>query len=87
MAGRTIAYNLSGDGPIDERKLSATTIDLKFSAVVEKPENQPEWLIALSETTGRTPDELVETMLSAEMYKAGEDFIKKFSDLFRGGLA
>jgi hypothetical protein len=67
--------------------MSATTIDLKFSAVVDKPENQPPWIVALCEMTGRTADDLVKTMLEAEMYAAGTEFITKFPDLFRGGLA
>jgi len=67
--------------------MSATTIDMRFSAVVEKMENQPPWLLALCELTGKTCDELVQVMIEQEMHEAGENFIKKFPDLFRGGLA
>lgn len=65
--------------------MSATQIDMKFSAVVEKPENLPPWIVALSEMTGRTGDELVKIMLESTMHAAGEEFIKKFPDLFRSG--
>lgn len=67
--------------------MSATHIDMKFSAVVEKPEMQPPWIVALCELTGKTADDIIKTMLEAEMYNAGTQFIEKFPDLFRGGLA
>lgn len=67
--------------------MSATQIDMKFSAVVEKPENLPAWLQSLSEATGKAEYELVTSMLEGEMYAAGTEFIKKHPELFRPGTS
>lgn len=67
--------------------MSAMQIDMKFSAVVEKDEHMPPWVQELCRMTGKTNDEIVKTMIESEMYEAGEKFIAKFPELFRGGLA
>lgn len=65
--------------------MSATTIELKWSAVVEKPEHLPAWCHDLAEQTGGCCDDVVRAMLSAEMQAAGEKFIARFPELFRTG--
>jgi hypothetical protein len=65
--------------------MSATQIDMKFSAVVERDENLPAWIEALCALSGKSSDEVVKTMIESAMYDAGEKFIKKFPELFRTG--
>lgn len=66
--------------------MSATEIRMQFTAVVDKMEHLPPWLLALCEETGKSDDELVRTMLYGEMYRAGEKFMEKFPELFRSGI-
>jgi len=63
--------------------MSATQIDLKWSAVVEDYDRLPSWLRALVEETGKSCDELVRAMIEAEMETAGLAFLKKHPELFR----
>ena len=64
--------------------MSGTQIDLTFTAVVNDLENQPPWVQALAEGVDESCDDIVRTMLEAEMRVAGQRFINRWPDMFRG---
>lgn len=67
--------------------MGATRIDIKISATVDKYENLPPWIIALSELTSIACDDLVQQMLESELHASARAFMEKFPDLFVGDLA
>lgn len=65
--------------------MSATQIRMEWGATVEDYDRMPPWILALCEKTEESCDDVVRSMLEAEMTEAGEKFIKKFPELFRSG--
>lgn len=65
--------------------MSATQRDIKWSVVVADHDRQPAWLRVLADHTGKSVDDLVTSMIEAEMSAAGEAFMAKWSELFVAG--